>query len=516
MADSEWVSDPTFKVADEGEWESDPSFKPEKTSSNPILEGVKFVGKALDYPFAPIRETVGSALDLAQGKEVKNPLRFLKDGPEGARSFADLYEQSGMFPKEGSPAVPLGMEQFMTDEEKQAAPKYNPAAMAGSLTDTALGHGVGVVADKGVSAVKQGANAIGNKLAAGAEQFAENATGATAKQAEKFKPNAGRELLDRGLVKFGDNAEDIAKRTGAAVDDANHSIDGALKALDARGVKVSADNVVAELQSQIKAMKADPSKAGAVRKLESIINDIIETGQSNIPLSLGEETKRGFRKAAGNWMDPEAGQAGKSAYLAYRDEVENAAKAAEPGLANAFKEGKETYGLLAPIKEAAERRAATLNQSPFGGLLDITTGGAGTMAGGPIVGAATAVGRRLLAPRISSSAAVTLDKVSKMMMQSPKMAQLAKTNPSAFQNLAIRLTSQTKGLSEAGEHSFPRAAENQQDNTTLLDRYSEDPSKLDFLQNDKLKEQLKKNSGQRTISGPVPVEHAQASFIQGN
>lgn len=301
--------------------------------------------------------------------------------------------------------------------------------------------------------IKKGLSGLSKPTAKMAEDLAVNATGATGAQSAKFSDDAGRELLDRKLVQFGDSAANVAKRTGAAMDDANLAIDSALKQLDAKGVTASADNVVSELQQTIAGMRKDPSKAGTVRKLQSIIDDIIETGESNIPLSMGEETKRGFRKAAGNWMDPEAGQAGKQAYLGYRNEVENAAQAADPALANMFKEGKETHGLLAPIQEAAERRASTVKQSPFGGLLDVAAAGVG--------GAPGVIGRRLISPRISSSAAVTADKISKYLAQSPQMAELAKNNPSAFKSMVQMLESKAVNLEHGAPMSLPRAAEDQ-------------------------------------------------------
>lgn len=289
------------------------------------------------------------------------------------------------------------------------------------------------------SGIKSGANKAGEYLGSQAEKFATNATGATGAQVSKFSDDAGRELLDRGLVKFGDNAENIALRAGQAMDSANADIDFVLKELDAKGVTASVDNVVDTLEKKVAELSKDPSQAGAVRKLNSIIEDVVNTGQSNIPISLGEQTKRGFNKMAGNWMDPEVGSAGKTAYQAYRGEVESAAEAAAPELAKKFAEAKKTYGLLAPIEEAAKKRANTLNQSPFGGLLDVGTVGAGAAAGDPSGGFATALGRKLLAPRVSSSTAVTLDKISRSLMSSPQLAQMAKSNPKIFEELVSRV-----------------------------------------------------------------------------
>ena len=341
------------------------------------------------------------------------------------------------------------------------------------LTDSADAFGKGAVSEMGgqiagavmpmaIQGIKSGADTAGKHLRAQAEKLAVNATGATGAQSAKFADDAGAELLDRGLIKFGDNASSIAKRTGEAMDSANIEIDRALKSLDEKGITISADNVVTELEKKISDLSKDASQAGAVRKLKSIVEDIISTGESNIPISIGEQTKRGFNKMAGNWMDPEVGAAGKTAYQAYRGEVENAAETAAPELARQFTEAKKTYGLLAPIEEAASKRANTLNQSPFGGLLDMATTGAGGAAiGGPAGiagGAALAVGRKSLAPRVTSSAAVGLNSLSKLLRSSPQVAQIAESNPKLFDTLVSRLQQKmTPGISY-GE-SLPMAAE---------------------------------------------------------
>lgn len=336
-----------------------------------------------------------------------------------------------------------------------------------TATGAVLGGTIGKVADLASPLFKGASNYIGNGLKNKAEGLAVNATGATGLQASKFSDDAGRQLLDRGLVKFGDNAANIAERTQGAMDEAHQALDQTLKALDAKGVTASADNVVAGLSKKIAELEKDPSQAGVVRKLNGIIEDITQTGESNIPLSMGEQTKRGFSKMAGNWQDPEVGQAGKQAYLGYRDEVENAAKAADPELASKFTDAKETHGLLAPIQEAAEKRGMTQGQSPMGGL--------GDMAAGAVGGFKGVVAKKLLAPRISSSMAVTADQISQKLLSSPEMLNLAKSNPQAFQGIVSRLEQRSGMMSQP---SFGAAAQEapsdqkQDDQASLIQKTS--------------------------------------------
>lgn len=268
---------------------------------------------------------------------------------------------------------------------------------------------------------KEIAQKVSDKLGEVAGKLAENATGATGKQASEFKQGAGKELLKRKLVRFGDSPKKVSERTSRAMEEANKVIDGAMKSLEKKGVTASADNVVAELQKKAADLGKDPSQAGIVKKINGIIEDIIQTGESRPPIGLAETTKRGFNKMAGNWMDQEVGQAGKQAYRAYRNEVERAATAADPATAKSFKEAKETYGLLAPIQEAAERRASSVKQSPLGGFGDVTAAGAGAMVSGTPGATASVLVRRFISPRMASSSAVVTDKLAKMIAAAPEL-----------------------------------------------------------------------------------------------
>lgn len=343
---------------------------------------------------------------------------------------------------------------------------------AGLAKDTALGSALGYGGGKAFglagNAAKSGLSKLGGKLEKTAEALAENATGATRVQAEKFQDGAGRELLDRGLVKFGDTPSKIAERVSKANDEAGTQIQSALKSLDESGVKASADKVVEVLESRAKELDKDASQAPIAKKIRSMIEDIVNTGESEVSISSAEKTKRGYGEGIRNWQDKDAGKASKEAYLAYRNEAERAATEAAPETAALFKEGKKTFGLLAPIEEAAEKRARQLNQHPLGGLNDIASLGAGAATAGPVGAIATALGRRVVAPRMSSTLAVSADKVSKMLLARPDMANLAKTNPKAFQATVLKMV---EGMTERG--SMPKAALNEPNE---LDRDSSRPS----------------------------------------
>lgn len=403
-----------------------PAFDPNKpfnvVSQAEPKQNMTFMGQ-LNEGIKQAPEALGSAAGLALG------------GPIGAGIGAGIGKAASEAAS-GVESIIKDPKKFVEDLGRLPTKEQVVEQVAKYLTTIGLNTVVPAVVEK-VAGVVQAAP---KEIAKEAEKKAVTATGATGLQASKFEEGAGRELLDRKLVGFGDTPAKIAQKTQAAVDKANSQIDNALSILDEKGVKVDVKNIIAKITQKIDALRKDPAQADVVKKLEGIVENIQNTGEEFISASQGEQTKRGFNKIAGNWLDPEKGQAGKIAYQAYKNEVEQTAQKYMPELAKSFKEGKETFGLLAPIKEAAERRASTLNQSPIGGLLDVAAaGGAGGMVGGVpgiATGVAAAAARRIISPRIASSAAVTLDKVSKALSGVPQYAKLMKDNPQAFQALA--------------------------------------------------------------------------------
>ncbi len=301
-------------------------------------------------------------------------------------------------------------EEFILGKPKTRTEIYGDPAMG--LVEGATAEMGGQVLGKALGAGVKGLKNLGEKSAV-------NATGATGKQASEFSKDAGRQLLDRKVVRFGDNQEKIASRAGKAVEQAEKQIDKALKDLDAKGVTVDANKIYENVRNKITSLKKDPSQSDISKILEGELENLIAAtdakGSTKFGLSEAEGVKRGYNRKAGNWMDPEKGAAGKEMYQNFRRPVEEAAELADPNVAKLFKEGKQSYGLLAPIEEAAARRAATTQQSPAGGLLDIGAAGAGFAASGGVGAVLAPVGRRFIAPRLTSSIAVGADKTAGLM-----------------------------------------------------------------------------------------------------
>lgn len=432
------------------------------------------LGTPADAVSGPGGTLAGAGLGAAAGTALKNlGLNAMGEGPQGAADSAlDIAKNSA----EGMAGEGLGM----------AAGKALERASS-PVTD-----------------------AIGNWLKQKAEGAAVNATGATGAQASKFAPNAGRELLNRGIVSFGNNQAAIAKKAGAAVDAANGQIDSALGKLQNQGVTVDRNAIYNQILSKIKELKGDESQAGVVRGLNNYLGNILDASDASgtqVPIQKAEQIKRGFQKAAGNWMDPDAGQAGKTMYQAYRNGVEDAATAANPALAQQFKEGKATYGLLEPIEEAAERRAGVQAQKQSHiGIGDLFMGEVGEHALGP-VGYTLPIARHIIGPRLASSAAVGMDAAGNAVSALPKAIA-----PAA----AVGTVNELPGASASGIQALIKAAQ-------------ENPNMLNGIKNDDLRGKIQKAAESNNapdeqmsqaaadmLKRPIDDETARQHYLNGN
>lgn len=378
------------------------------------------------------------------------------------------------------------------DTEGEVNPLQLKERAANTAKGAAIGGVVGAAAPALTQGVKSAASKISSKLKDVAEIAAVNATGATGKQASTFDDNAGRELLDRKIVRFGDNQAKIAERAGQAVDAANKEIDSSLSKLEKDGVTVDAEAVKQRIVDKISKLKTDPSQADIAGILQKELDNLSASteakGSSSFSIKEAEQIKRGYGRKAGDWANPEKAQGGKEMYQNFRGAVEDAAQKADPTTAAAFTEGKKTYGLMAPIKEAAEKRANTTGQSPVGGLADIASIGAGFAKGGYVGAAVAPIARRVIAPRSASMIAVGADKVADALRKIPELADLEIKQPAAFQAVISRVTGQQDGagFKSADQKSTKGPNKWAQDGLDKLQKH--DPEALNGFTEEQLKD----------------------------
>lgn len=293
---------------------------------------------------------------------------------------------------------------------------------ANNINDGAAQALEGAVAGGAVGTAVEGLSSALNpsSLRAGAEAAATNATGATGLQASRFAPGAGRELLDRGIVGFGDTPESIAQKASGEMASSGKDIGEPLAQLDAAGAKpITKDTVLKYIKDKINDLSTNPAEAGTVKQLDSIA-DAVDKGPESYSLTEAENIKKSFASKV-NYNTPDSNPANREAADVFRSLVEDKATEANPELAATFKQGKEDYGLMAPIQEAAQRRAATTAQSPVGGLLDVASIAGGMATGHPLLAAAAPIARKFAAPRIASTVAVGMDKLADIVQSAPHL-----------------------------------------------------------------------------------------------
>ena len=306
--------------------------------------------------------------------------------------------------------------------------------VGGALKDTAFGAGAGYLADRATEGAGQLVKTVSNKLSNLAENRAVAATGATGVQSLKFNPEAGRGLLDRGIVGFGNSQETIAQKAGEALDASGKKIGDILQNLDEQGASVPQSGIIDSLRARAKALANDPSQFDVsdglnrlADRLEQSAGDATEALTSDateLPsqtLSAAEQTKRGFQNKVNYNGAPLDNSVNREAASVYQNAVEDQATQINPELATAFEQAKQDYGLLKPIADASERRAATTSQSPPGGFLDTTAAAAGVLVGGNPGAIAAPIARRMFAPRINSSLAVGADKLANIVQNAPHL-----------------------------------------------------------------------------------------------
>lgn len=299
--------------------------------------------------------------------------------------------------------------------DPESAPKTATEAitspMVGGANQASIQGAGDFVAPYVAKAVQSAAGPAASALKSFAAKKAVAATGATGVQASKFATGTGQELIDQGLVKFGDSQAGVAKRISGALDQTGEKIGSVLQDLDKKGVTVAHSDIVDALRKRADSLGKDPSQFGVSDSLSKLA-DRIETmaeqsGSKTIPLSEAETTKRGFQAAANYNSAPLDLSVSKEAASVYRQAVEDAATKFDPKAGEAFAAAKKTYGVLNPVQEAAAKRASTLAQSPHGGLMDTVATIAGEGIGGIPGAIAAPIARRAVVTRIAPSLAAS-------------------------------------------------------------------------------------------------------------
>jgi len=223
-------------------------------NSLPMLGGVAggILGTPMDAIAGPMGNVVGAGIGGYVGTAAKNAINHYID-PENA-------------PQSNTEALTQPITGGITQAGMQAG-----GELAAPIIERA-----GSIISKPVS----------EYLAKLANKKAIAATGATGVQASKFADNAGQELLDRGIIGFGNNQEQIAKKASDALDQSGQGIGNTLKQLDSQGVKVDRNTVIKYIEDKIAALSKNEGEKPLVNQLKGKLADI----QEQIPQGTTEQT----------------------------------------------------------------------------------------------------------------------------------------------------------------------------------------------------------------------------------
>lgn len=406
--------------------------------------------------------------DIIQGEEVIEDIPYLESAARGAgQALFGLGDEAmaaykAVTEPQNDSGTTLGerFDSFLELERarNKASQKANPKTFAGSELATNLGMtfipGIGMAKNAGLvknalsaaamsgltgfgssegtleERLKEGAQSagIGGAIGTGstlavkglqklAPKIAEVATGATGKELEnKFKEGSGKELLKRNTVGWLSTPKSIAEKATKELEKSSDDIGRSLKNID----PVSKDQIMANLFTERARLLGNEANDAAIKKLDKEISVFSKSEKFRSPQDIWDVKKSYESKV--NWLakktKPNTTQANEKVATALRNAVTDTAETQSPELAKKFAEERQLYSLYKPIKEAAEREAATLQQRKIGGMLDSAAAAGGFGYGlykgeDPLksagYGLLAAGGRRLVVPRLPSFFAKAAD-----------------------------------------------------------------------------------------------------------
>lgn len=424
---------------------------------------------------SPIANTAGKVLGAGTGLAVPIPGAGMGGVAGAATRVLGGMGMSAL--DEGT----KGRELFDPDAALQAA---TTAGLIGGGVETALG--VGKLGAKGFNWAADKLKGAGEGLSAKAEEKAFKA--AVGNQAKAYNEAAdagvindrGRELLDSGVVGFGDSAQQIADKAKGEKSKAWGAMKDIMQGIDERaGNSVDGRVIAAELRDQANKLSGEGDKALAAALRDSADHyeqmGEMSLGQAQVEKNshkfkpgqdfalpnikksaVSKEMERAigragageFSKEAENLSEMAATGTGPVSRQSYptgpMDAVSKEASAIEdelPGLAQEYKDAKSKYGTMAAAMKDAQVNANRYNKNNSFSLGDKAAAmAAGALAhGNPVVkaafGALAGAGNKLVRKRGASALAVSLDKAGQLLQSAPEA--LGKYGP-VLENAAKR------------------------------------------------------------------------------
>ncbi len=331
----------------------------------------------------------------------------------------------------------------------------------------AVGGTLGYVAPKVGEGLDWAKNKIADKTDDLAERFAGRALGAERGTIKKLGIDkvkaAGRQALDEGVLSPLANTDDLISRTAALKKTGGEMMGQAYNAIDDAGKSTFNPMEAAQaVDEQLGGFYRSPLNRGEAQQFDNTLEAIKmrapsklggDAGDVFIPLTEAQGLKEELGRAA-NWKNnpkpTEKELMAREAYRIVNRQIDAAVASGEEaiesaGLKDVLKKGKELFGRASDAETLLGNKQAREQGNKILGLTDWGVLGAGGV-GAAVTGGASIPGtlgligaKKGLEKYGSQNAALGLDQVSKLLMKSPKMAELYNSNPQAFSALATKM-----------------------------------------------------------------------------
>lgn len=329
------------------------------------------------------------------------------------------------------------------------------------------------LADK-FQSVKQ---SVGTGAKEMAERFSARAQGlerATMKKlGQERVQQIGRHGLDESVVTPFASTDDMISRNASAKARGGGMMDEVYSQIDEVGASAFNPSKAADsVESELGGFWRDPLNKGSSNQLDNTLEAIrMRAGGSTgaIPIKEAQALKETLGKAA-NWknsLNPTDKEIlAREAYGIVSKQIDEAVELGaqeigSEGLLQTLKQGKKLYSNAKGSETLLENLAAKENGNKLGFGLTDTIMGAGALGYGGATDDWQTAGGVMLAKKGlekygAKTAAAGLDKISKVLMKSPQMAELSIKAPMVFQALAHQLDGKMRAM------EVPKAAENLQ------------------------------------------------------
>lgn len=386
MASSDWEDVPVDASAEDDGWEDvpvaadEPSFLQKAVRGGldalPIAGGL--AGGTLGTTAGPVGTVGGGALGYAAGRQLER----------------------------------LGKHYLLGDALPSQDIQDQATQVGADLAEGALAEMGGPILSKGMGAV---ATKVPQLMGKAAEKLAVKSTGATGSHAAKFRPDTGRILLDEGVVQPLSSRAKILQRASEAQGRGAGAMDEALSSVNNR---VGPESIVSSIDDKIVELSRLPGNEKRVKVLQGMRDRFAKrVGSDKYSASDVENMKRLYQGRVNyqsQAIKPQSTQANMDMASLLRNQTESMVGDASPQALELFKKGKNLYGAMDPVAKMGKSSGLSGVRDDIaayagGELLDAVT--PGSFGGG---GAALALRRLGKTAPISSSAAVGLDRGSKL------------------------------------------------------------------------------------------------------